>query len=42
MTVGTKIIQVKPGMGAGTVLTFTGEGHQRPNTAQSDLVIMMA
>jgi len=27
MTIGTKIIQVKPGMGSGTQLTFDGEGH---------------
>jgi len=31
MTVGTKIINVKPGMGSGTTLEFQGEGHQRPN-----------
>ena len=42
MSVGTKVVQVKPGMGAGTVLTFPGEGHQRPNQRQSDLVINLA
>ena len=31
MSVGTKIVQVKPGMGSGAELTFEGEGHQRPN-----------
>ena len=42
MTIGTKIIHVKPGMGTGTELTFEGEGHMRPNSTQSDLVIVMA
>ena len=42
MTVGTKVIQVKPGMGAGHELTFTGEGHQRPSSSQSDLIIVLA
>jgi hypothetical protein len=29
MTVASKIIHIKPGMGPETVLTFPGEGHQR-------------
>lgn len=39
MGLGTKIIQVKPGMGPSDSLTFDGEGHQRPGQEQSDLVI---
>ena len=31
MDVGEKVIHVKPGMGPHTILTFEGEGHQRPN-----------
>ena len=30
MEVGTKVINVKPGMGPGNELVFPGEGHLRP------------
>ena len=35
----SKVIEIKPGMGAHTELTFPGEGHVRPNHKPSDLVI---
>ena len=39
MTVGTKTIHIKPGMGSQTQLCFKKEGHQRPGQVQSDLII---
>lgn len=39
MEVVKKIIHVKPGMGSHTQLTFSGEGHNRPGQAPSDLVV---
>lgn len=39
MGLGTKVIQIKPGMSPSDSLTFDGEGHQRPGQEQSDLVI---
>ena len=39
MDVITKVINVKPGMGPGTQLTFAREGHCRPEQVQSDLVV---
>jgi DnaJ-class molecular chaperone len=39
MTVGTKVIHVKPGMGTQNILKFSKEGHQRQGMDQSDLVI---
>jgi DnaJ-class molecular chaperone len=40
MSVGSKKIHIKPGMGPETVMTFTGEGHQRPMQHNSDLIVM--
>jgi len=37
-----KIVHVKPGMGAGSVITFEGEGHERFNRDRSDLVIVLS
>jgi hypothetical protein len=39
MEVATKIINIKPGMGAGSILNFPREGHQRAGQVQSDLII---
>ena len=39
MVVMDKDIHVKPGMSEETVLTYPGEGHQRPGQRPSDLVI---
>lgn len=35
----SKLVQVKPGYSCDTVLTFKGEGDQRPKVASSNVVI---
>ena len=39
MEVVTKEIQVKPGMGSHSTLTFPGEGHIRKGERPSDLIV---
>ena len=39
MATDTKLINIKPGMGNGSKLTFAGEGHRRAGQRPSDLVI---
>lgn len=39
MDIGSKTINVKPGMGPGSELVFPGEGHIRAGQAPSALVI---
>jgi len=39
MVVVDKDIHIKPGMSDQTVLSYAGEGHQRPGQRPSDLVI---